>query len=263
MELIRSTIRLAGELGVRKIVTMSGNPGDGPTSTAVNFTWYPWPDDSMALLERQWTAAIDAVAGPRSAGRTGGRAARVRAPPAPSRVQRPDLERMRDAVGPVIGVNLDPSHLFWQGMDPLAVVRALGPAIRHVHLKDTQVIAEQVALAGVLDQRPFADPAQRAWVFRTVGSIHDSTWWSAFVDALRDVGYDDALAIENEDASLPPEAAVEAAARFMHPILARLTPLSPGPASSSLFATRKSAVASTSRSTSASVCAPVRKPRIM
>ena len=78
-----------------------------------------------------------------------------------------------------------------------------------------------MALAGVLDQRPFADPAQRAWVFRTVGSIHDSTWWAAFVDALRDVGYDDALAIENEDASLPPEAAVEAAARFMHPILAR------------------------------------------
>ena len=47
------------------------------------------------------------------------------------------LERMRAAVGPIIGANVDPSHLFWQGMDPLAVIRALGPAVYHVHLKDT------------------------------------------------------------------------------------------------------------------------------
>ena len=59
VELIRSTVRLAGELGVRKFVTMSGNPGDGPGSTAVNFTWYPWPADAVALLERQWAAAIE------------------------------------------------------------------------------------------------------------------------------------------------------------------------------------------------------------
>jgi sugar phosphate isomerase/epimerase len=219
VELIRSTIRLAGELGVRKIVTMSGNPGDGPTSTAVNFTWYPWPADSMALLERQWTAAIGLWEdlGP-LADRAGVQLA-FELHPLHLVYNVPTLQRMRDAVGPVIGVNLDPSHLFWQGMDPLAVVRALGPAIHHVHLKDTQVIPEQVALAGVLDQRPFDDPAQRAWVFRTVGSIHDREWWTAFVDALREVGYDDALSIENEDASLPPEAAVETSARFMRPIL--------------------------------------------
>jgi sugar phosphate isomerase/epimerase len=126
---------------------------------------------------------------------------------------------MREAVGPIIGVNVDPSHLFWQGMDPLSAVRALGPAVYHVHLKDTQIVPDQVALAGVLDQRPFDDPSQRAWVFRTVGSVHDGAWWSAFVAALRDVGYDDVLSIENEDASLGPEAAVEAAARFMRPIL--------------------------------------------
>jgi sugar phosphate isomerase/epimerase len=221
VELIRSTIRLAGELGVRKIVTMSGNPGDGPTSTAVNFTWYPWPADSMALLERQWTAAIELWQDLGLLAEQAGVQLAFELHPLHLVYNVPTLERMRDAVGPVIGANLDPSHLFWQGMDPLAVVRALGPAIQHVHLKDTQVIPEQVALAGVLDQRPFDDPAERAWVFRSVGSIHDSTWWSAFVDALRDVGYDDALSIENEDASLPPEAAVEASARFMHPILGR------------------------------------------
>jgi sugar phosphate isomerase/epimerase len=105
-------------------------------------------------------------------------------------------------------------------MDPLAVIRALGPAVSHVHLKDTEVVPDQVAVAGVLDQRPFDDPAQRAWVFRTAGSVHDREWWSSFVAALRDAGYDDVLSIENEDAGLPQEAAVEQAARFMRPILA-------------------------------------------
>ncbi len=219
--IIRSTIRLAAELGVRKIVTMSGNPGDGPGGSAVNFVWYPWPDDSMALLDRQWEAAIDLW---RDLGAEAQAAGIERLAfelhPLHLVYNVPTYERMRDAVGPIIGVNLDPSHLFWQGMDPLAVIRALGPAVAHVHLKDTGIAPDEVAIAGVLDQRPFDDPARRAWVFRTVGAVHDATFWTAFVAALREVGYDDVLAIENEDASLPPEASVEAAARFMAPILA-------------------------------------------
>jgi sugar phosphate isomerase/epimerase len=219
--LIRSTIRLAAELGVRKLVTMSGSPGDGPGGSAVNFVWYPWPVDSMALLERQWDTAIELW---RDLGAEAGAAGIERLAfelhPLHLVYNVPTFQRMRDAVGPIIGVNLDPSHLFWQGMDPLAVIRALGPAVAHVHLKDTEVSPGQVALAGVLDQRPFDDPAQRAWLFRTVGAIHGAEFWTAFVAALREVGYDDVLAIENEDASLPPEASVEAAARFMTPILA-------------------------------------------
>ena len=217
---IRSTIRLAGELGVTKLVTMSGSPGDGPTGSAVNFVWYPWPEESMALLDRQWDEAIalwrDLAV---EASAAGIESFAFELHPLHLVYNVPTFERMRDAVGPVIGVNLDPSHLFWQGMDPIAVVRALGSAVRHVHLKDTQVIADQVAIAGVLDQRTFTDPPARAWVFRSAGSIHDRDWWAAFVRALRDVGYDDALSIENEDATLPAEASVEAAARFMQPII--------------------------------------------
>jgi sugar phosphate isomerase/epimerase len=220
--LIRKTIRLAAELGVDKLVTMSGNPGDGPGGSAVNFVWYPWPDDSMALLERQWDAAIALwrdLASEADAAGVGRLAFELH--PLHLVYNVPTFQRMRDAVGPIIGVNLDPSHLFWQGMDPIAVVRALGPAVYHVHLKDTQIVPDQVALAGVLDQRSFDDPGQRAWVFRTAGAIHGPEFWSAFVAALREGGYDDVLAIENEDASLPPEASVEQAARFMQPILAR------------------------------------------
>ena len=104
-------------------------------------------------------------------------------------------------------------------MDPLAAVRALGPAIHHVHLKDTEIRPDAVALAGVLDQRPFDEPSRRAWVFRAAGAVHDRDWWSAFVNALREVGYDDVLSIENEDPTLAPDAAVREAAAFMRPVI--------------------------------------------
>ena len=132
----------------------------------------------------------------------------------------PTLLRMRDAVGPVIGANVDPSHMFWQQMDPLAVVRALGPAVHHVHLKDTQLVPDQVALAGVLDSRPFENPAERAWIFRTIGRSHDRAWWASFVAALRETGYDDALSIENEDVLQPAVEGVEEAAALILPLLA-------------------------------------------
>ncbi|HEY4634841.1 MAG TPA: sugar phosphate isomerase/epimerase [Candidatus Limnocylindrales bacterium] len=220
VDLIRSTFRLAGELGVRKIVTMSGNPGDGAGSTAVNFTWYPWPDDSMALLDRQWTAAIELWQDLAADARAHGvEQLAFELHPLHLVYNVPTLRRMREAVGPIIGANVDPSHLFWQQMDPLAVIRALGPAVFHVHLKDTELIRDQAAIAGVLDQRSFDDPARRAWVFRAVGSVRGAEFWSAFVTALEDAGYDDVLSIENEDRSVTPQQGVERAAAFMRPLL--------------------------------------------
>ena len=218
--LIRSTIRLAAELGVRKIVSMSGSPGDGPGSSTVNFVSYPWPADALALLERQWAQAIDLWQHlGAEAGAAGVERIALELHPMHLVYNVPTLERMREAVGPIIGANIDPSHLFWQQMDPIAVIRALGTAVHHVHLKDTEIVPDQVAIAGVLDQRPFDDPTSRAWVFRTAGSVHGQEFWSAFVAALSEVGYDDVIAIENEDANLPPETAVREAATFMRSVL--------------------------------------------
>ena len=220
VELIRSTIRLAGQLGVRKIVTMSGNPGDGAGSTTVNWVWYPWPADAVALRDRQWEAAIP-LWRDLAAFATDHGVDRIAFELHPLHLvyNVPTLLGMREAVGPVIGANVDPSHMFWQQMDPLAVVRALGPAVHHVHLKDTQVVPEQVALAGVLDGRPFADPAQRAWTFRTVGRGHGPAFWADFVAALAEVGYDDVLAIENEDVLQLAVEGVEEAAALMLPLI--------------------------------------------
>ena len=218
--LIRDVIRLAGVLGVDKIVTMSGCPGDGPAASTINWIWYPWPADALALLERQWAEAIpfwqEMAAFALDHGIT-----RIAFELHPLHLvyNVPTLLRMRDEVGPVIGANVDPSHMFWQQMDPLAVVRTLGSAVHHVHLKDTQVVPDQVALAGVLDQRPFEDPANRAWIFRTIGRSHGPEFWTAFVRELQEAGYDDALSIENEDALQPAVEGVLEAAAFMTGIL--------------------------------------------
>ena len=219
-QLIRDVITLAGRLGVDKIVTMSGCPGDGPGATTIDWIWYPWPADAVALLERQWAEAIpfwqETV---RHARANGVRKIAFELHPLHLAFNVPTLLRMREAVGPEIGANMDPSHLFWQQMDPLAAIAALGDAVHHVHLKDTQIQPEQVALAGVLDTRPFADPANRAWVFRTIGRSHDRAWWSTFIDALRAVGYDDVLSIENEDIAQPAVEGVEEAAALINGIL--------------------------------------------
>lgn len=218
--LIRDTLRLAGLLGVSTVVTMSGNPGDGRDASTIDWIFYPWPTEAVALRERQWDEAIAfwRTIAPVAA-ENGVERIAFELHPLHLVYNVPTLERMRAAVGPLIGANLDPSHLFWQGMDPLAVVAALPGAIHHVHLKDTEVDAGQVAIAGVLDGRPFEDPARRAWVFRAAGRVHDAAWWRAFLATLRSRGYDGALSIENEDPDLAAADGVRAAAATVAPLL--------------------------------------------
>ena len=101
------------------------------------------------------------------------------------------------------------------------MVRALGPAVQHVHMKDTEIVADQVGLAGVLDNRPFDVPAERAWLFRTVGRVHSLEWWREFVATLRRAGYDDSLSIEQEDPYASQEEGVREAAAYLSRLLPR------------------------------------------
>lgn len=219
-EIIRRTIRLAELLGVTKIVTMSGTTGDGPGATTINWNWYPGPDDQVALLERQWE---ETIATWRELGRFaldhGVTRVCFELHPQNTVYNVPTFRRIHEAVGEPLAVNLDPSHFFWQGIDPLASIRALGAAVGHAHLKDTEIDTAETALAGVLDDRPFARGGERSWQFRTCGAVHDAAWWSSFVRALQEVGYDDVVSIENEDLTLDEVEGVVRSADFIRPVL--------------------------------------------
>lgn len=218
--LIRRTIELASLLDVRTVISMSGTGGDGPAASTVNWVSFPWPEESVALRERHWQAAVGLwrdLAG--YAASRGIERVALELHPMHLVYNVPTFERLREAVGPVISANVDPSHLFWQGMNPDAVVRALGKSVAHVHVKDTQLIADELATAGVLDGRPFGADAPRAWVHRTVGRGHGDDVWIALFQALRDAGYRGALSLENEDPYQDYAEGVREAAAYVRPIL--------------------------------------------
>jgi sugar phosphate isomerase/epimerase len=220
--LIDRTLQLASDLGVTKIVSMSGCPGDGRGASTINWVWYPWPDDAVAFQRRSWDEGIALwTEKVRAARELGISRIAFELHPLHLVYNVPTVLAFRAAVGDEIGVNLDPSHLFWQQMDPIAAVRALGAAVYHVHMKDTEIVADQVALAGVLDNRPFDVPADRAWVFRTVGRVHPAAFWREFAGALSEVGYDGPLSIEQEDPYASQEDGVREAAEFVAGILAK------------------------------------------
>jgi sugar phosphate isomerase/epimerase len=218
--LIEDSIRLAGELGVEKIVTMSGCPGDSPQASTFNWIWFPWPPETRSIRERQWEEALELWQGLADfAGAHGVNRIAFELHPLHLVYNVPTLGKLRDAVGPIIGANLDPSHLFWQRMDPVRVVKALGPALFHVHLKDVEFLDDELALNGVLDPRSWEEPSSRSWVFRTVGVGTSPTDWADFLTALRAIGYDDDLSIENEDPFLPGESGVRRAVEFMSTLM--------------------------------------------
>jgi sugar phosphate isomerase/epimerase len=132
--------------------------------------------------------------------------------------------RLRTIAGNAVGCNLDPSHMFWQGIDPIAAVRLLGDAIYYVHAKDTQMYVGNLPLTGVLDTKPYTDERHRSWIFRTCGYGHGAEWWREFVSTLRMFGYDYVLSIEHEDTLLSPEEGLTKAATFLNEIVIQEPP---------------------------------------
>jgi sugar phosphate isomerase/epimerase len=196
----RDTVRLASALGVDLINLFSGCPGDGPDARQPNWVTCTWPSEFGDVLDWQWEAVV--IPYWREAGRfAADHGVKLGFEMHPGFVvyNPRTLLRLRDAIGPVVGTNLDPSHLFWQGVDPILAIRDLGEAIVHVHAKDTAIDTWNIARNGVLDIPSPFEPAARPWVFRSVGDGHDLLFWKRFVGALRMVGYDHVLSIEHED----------------------------------------------------------------
>jgi sugar phosphate isomerase/epimerase len=203
------TIRLAGLLGVERVVMMSGCPG-GPGDANANWVTTAWPPEAALVLQWQWHDVVvpywKALA--EEATKAGVARLCLELHGQQNVYNVGTLHRLRDATGPVVGANFDPSHLFWMGADPLPAIAALGEAIYHVHAKDTRINAANAAVNSLIDTTPTEDLAQRSWSYVTLGDGHGAAWWRDFCAALRAAGYDDVLSIEHEDLALPPEQGV-------------------------------------------------------
>jgi sugar phosphate isomerase/epimerase len=135
--------------------------------------------------------------------------------------------KLRSIAGDSIGCNYDPSHMFWQGIDPIKAVRVLGDAIFHVHAKDTQIYDWNLPKTGVLDTKKYTDERNRAWIFRSCGYGHPYGWWKEFVSTLRMYGYDYVLSIEHEDTLMSPDEGLTKAAEFLNQLIIREQPAAP------------------------------------
>ncbi len=224
-EVSRKTIRLAEKLGVPVVVDFSGCPGDSAKSKWPNWVTCPWPPDYLEILNWQW----DKVVAPywtRQAQFAANHGVKIAIEMHPGFVvYSPEtMLKLRSIAGPSIGCNLDPSHMFWQAIDPIAAIRVLGDSIFHVHAKDTQIYERNLPLTGVLDTKSYTDERHRAWIFRTCGYGHDAGWWKEFASTLRMFGYDYALSIEHEDSLLSPEEGLAKAAAFLNGIVMKEQP---------------------------------------
>ena len=213
----RNTVALAEALGVERIITFSGCPGDSDQATAPNWVTCPWPPDYSDLLKWQWEEKLipywtKEVA---FAAKHGVKMICLEMHPGFCVYNPETLLKLRDACGEAIGANFDPSHLVWQGVNPVAAIRRLGSAIYHVHAKDVKVDPINKEFNGVLDTKPYTDESQRSWIFRTVGWGHDAVVWKEMVSALRLVGYDYVLSIEHEDSLMSMEEGFRRAVAFM------------------------------------------------
>lgn len=200
---LREAIALAATLDVDRVVCMSG--GDPRLSGGA---WFPGVEDET---EREWDERVLPY-WREIAGHAEEAAVRLcfELEPGAAAYNSSGFERLA-AVSPAVSLNLDPSHCFWQGMDPLTIVRRFAGRIGWAHGKDTVLDSERIARDGVLDRH--------AWHYAALGSERDATWWRRFVGALAQAGYDDVVSIEVEDPTLPPEEAVIRSARVLEEAL--------------------------------------------
>jgi len=230
---VRRSIRLAERLGEHRVVTMSGLPGGEPGATRPNWVVNAWNSAALDVLDFQWEVAtpfwreIDALA------RDHDVHVALELHPQNLVFNPAGIRELVERTGATnLGVELDASHLFWQQMDPVAVVRDLGPLVLHAAAKDVRV-NPAAAVHGVLDNRfrrlrPDEDrvnlggdewanewPRDAAWDFVALGRGHDTAFWAEFLTALHEVDPDMAVNIEHEDVSLGRIEGLEVAARVL------------------------------------------------
>lgn len=216
-------VLMAEKLGIHQINTFSGCAGDCSESKYPNWVTCAWPDDYTEILKYQWNECLvpywrSFVPFAKEHGVN-----KIAFEPHPGfMVYNPEtVLKIREAVGPEIGANLDPSHLIWQGIDPVEAIKALKGAIFHFHAKDTRLNQRNIAVNGVLDTKPYSDEMGRSWIFRTIGYGNGESYWRDIISALRLVGYDHAVSIEHEDSLMSSPEGLKKAIAFLKDIIIR------------------------------------------
>ncbi len=215
------TCKLAQKLGVETVVTFSGCPGDSETSQRPNWVTCAWPNDYTETLDWQWNQVLipywkEAAEIAKS---YGVKKIAFEMHPGFCVYNPATLLRLRAAVGDILGANFDPSHLIWQGMDPVMALRELKGAVYHFHAKDTKVDAYNKARNGVLDTGSYGDLLDRSWVFRTIGYGSDMNLWKDMISTLRMIGYDGSVSIEHEDGLMSVKEGLEKAIAFLKEVM--------------------------------------------
>lgn len=214
------TIKLAEKLGVKVVIDFSGCPGSEEKATKPNWVTCAWPPDYQDIIEWQWSKKVIPFWTKQAKfAKDHGIKIALEMHPGFVVYNTETMLRLRKACGTSIGANFDPSHLFWQGMEPIASVRALGKAIFHVHAKDVGIDPINTAVNGALDTKHFGNEAERSWIFRTCGYGNGLKWWKDFVSALRLVGYDGPLSIEHEDSLMSNMEGLTKAVTFLQDVL--------------------------------------------
>ena len=227
-DISKKTVRLAEKLEVPVVIDFSGCPGDSDKAKYPNWVTCPWPPEYLEVLDWQWDKKV-APYWTKHAKFASDHGVKVAIEMHPGFVvYSPEtLLKLRAIAGDAIGCNYDPSHMFWQGIDPIKAIRVLGSAVFHVHAKDTQIYDYNLPKTGVLDTKKYTDEQNRAWIFRSVGYGHDDGWWKEFISTLRMYGYDYVLSIEHEDTIMSPDEGLTKAAAFLNAIVIRDQPTAP------------------------------------
>lgn len=212
---LRNTIRLAASLGVDRVVALAGCPPGAPGDRTPHFDGGGWLPYLEGISDAQWEVAVE----PYWAG-IAEFAVRehpqllicLELHPGTAVYNVETFDRIAN-VGHAIAANIDPSHFFWMGMDPLAVVASIGDRAGHCHGKDVSFAKDKLAVNGLLDRRWPRPPEEMPWNFAVVGRGKDPAWWEGFVRQLVAAGRVHTIAIEHEDPFVPAgEGVAEAAA---------------------------------------------------
>jgi sugar phosphate isomerase/epimerase len=234
-DLLRS-IELAALLGVTRVITMSGTPGTGPEATLPSWNVLTWDSAYLDVRDYQWNdVAIPFWRTVQERAAHYDVKVAIEMHPHNLVYNPATLERLVTETGAThIGAELDPSHLFWQGIEPIEAVNHLGELVLIAAAKDTR-INPRARIHGVLDDTGFTRvaaeeagaiglggpftlarwPGESSWDFVAVGRGHDLDWWTRFLAALEKVDPDIAVNIEHEDAELGQLEGLQSAARTL------------------------------------------------